>query len=135
MGVKEYALDATCKRDTSTMKHIELKRIYDDASPDDGSRVLIDRLWPRGISKDDAQLEVWAKDLAPSDDLRKWFDHDPDKFDVFSERYREELKNNRQVVNDFLDSIDQRRRLTLLTATKDLDNCHAPVLKQYLLQR
>ena len=73
---------------------IRVKRIYEDPSPDDGARVLVDRLWPRGVSKERADLTEWLKDVAPSTDLRKWYGHDPAKFDEFSRRYRDELDDD-----------------------------------------
>ncbi|MEZ6190217.1 MAG: DUF488 family protein [Phycisphaerales bacterium] len=97
----------------------QIKRVYDEPSEQDGTRVLVDRLWPRGLAKDDAALDIWAKDLAPSTELRKWFDHDPDRFKQFAERYRRELSENRSAVDAFLGQIDRRKRLTLLYAAKD----------------
>ena len=73
--------------------HVQVKRIYEEPSPSDGARVLVDRLWPRGISKERANLTLWAKDVAPSTELRKWYDHDPAKFDEFAQRYRRELQD------------------------------------------
>lgn len=72
---------------------VRTKRVYEDPDPDDGTRVLVDRLWPRSVSKAEAQLDEWMKAVAPSDDLREWFDHDPDRWDEFRERYRAELDN------------------------------------------
>jgi len=114
--------------------HIEIKRIYDPPAADDGTRVLVDRLWPRGVSKDEVEFDHWAKDLAPSDDLRKWFDHDPEKFDAFAKKYRAELRDNPQAVDDLLEKIDRRKRLTLLYGAKDPEHNHAVVLKRYLEQ-
>lgn len=70
---------------------IKIKRIYDPATDDDGKRILIDRLWPRGLKKDDAKIDEWIKDIAPSDELRKWFSHDPSKWDDFRKKYKKEL--------------------------------------------
>lgn len=72
---------------------VKLKRVYDQPEKTDGKRVLVDRLWPRGVKKEDAGFDLWLKDLAPSDDLRKWFSHDPSKWREFRERYRHELKD------------------------------------------
>ena len=110
----------------------QIKRVYDEPSEQDGTRVLVDRLWPRGLTKDDAALDLWAKDLAPSTDLRKWFNHDPDRFKQFTERYRRELSENRSAVDAFLAQIDRRKRLTLLYAAKDPGINHAVVLKDFL---
>ncbi|MEZ6194079.1 MAG: DUF488 domain-containing protein [Phycisphaerales bacterium] len=110
----------------------QIKRVYDEPSEQDGTRVLVDRLWPRGLAKDDAALDIWAKDLAPSTELRKWFDHEPDRFKQFAERYRRELSENGSAVDAFLGQIDRRKRLTLLYAAKDPDINHAVVLKDFL---
>ena len=76
------------------MHEIRIKRIYDLPTDDDGYRVLVDRLWPRGTSKEKAQLDEWAKEIAPSNDLRQWFHHEPEKFELFSMQYQQELENN-----------------------------------------
>jgi uncharacterized protein YeaO (DUF488 family) len=110
---------------------IQLKRIYDDPTPDDGDRVLVDRLWPRGISKEDARLDEWCKELAPSDELRNWFDHDPDKWQEFQSRYREELDRQRNRCHKLLDSCD-KDTLTLLYAAKDEQHNNAVVLRDFL---
>ena len=87
------------------MKTIHIKRVYDDKSKDDGYRVLIDRLWPRGVSKKDAHFDEWLKELAPSTELRKWFDHKPERFDEFRKRYKEELQSHK-------DDLDKLRSKT-----------------------
>jgi uncharacterized protein YeaO (DUF488 family) len=114
----------------------QVKRVYDEPEPADGYRVLVDRLWPRGLSRDRAAVDLSARDLAPSAELRRWFGHDPAKLDAFRERYRQELDEHapQDVVEDL------RRRaghepVTLLTATKDLAVSHAPVLADYLSSR
>ena len=112
--------------------NISLKRIYNKPSKDDGTRVLVDKLWPRGISKEDAKLDKWWKEITPSDELRKWFDHDPEKWESFGEQYREELKNKKEEIKIFLEEIDQRKRLTLLYGAKDETHNHARVLREYL---
>lgn len=111
---------------------ITFERIYESPASDDGTRVLVDRLWPRGVSKVKAKLDHWAKDLAPSDELRHWYGHDPDKFDEFAKRYRKELDDNQDAIKQFLEGVDKRKRLTLLTATKDINISQAPVLAEYL---
>jgi len=113
------------------MHPIKIKRIYDNYAKKDGHRVLVDRIWPRGVSKEDARLDEWAKDIAPSEKLRKWFDHEPDKFDEFSEKYRKELKDQ----NDKLDEIRdmaQEKIVTLLYGAKDEEHNQAVVLAQVL---
>jgi len=110
---------------------IQLKRIYENPEDADGYRVLVDRLWPRGVSKEDAQLDEWCKDIAPSPELRKWFDHDPEKFEDFAKRYKTELAGRKEVVVSLPD-ITQHQRLTLLYAAKDEEHNHAIVLKEFL---
>ena len=113
------------------MKSINIKRIYDDKSQDDGYRVFIDRLWPRGVKKEDAHFDEWLKDLAPSTELRKWFDHDPDRFDEFRKRYKKELQEH----NDELDKLRNRakyEKITLLYAAKDTEMNNAVVVKEIL---
>lgn len=108
---------------------VRVRRIYEDPSPDDGTRVLVDRLWPRGVSKADAHLDEWCKDVAPSPELRKWYDHDPDRFDEFSRRYRSELDDGEQAdALSHLRDLADDGTVTLLTATKDPDISAAAVL-------
>ncbi|WP_447036034.1 DUF488 domain-containing protein [Streptomyces sp. DSM 118878] len=112
---------------------IQVKRVYDAAEPDDGSRVLVDRLWPRGVSKDRAELQGWDKELAPSTELRHWYGHDPAKFDTFAERYRQELDDAGRAADlERLRGLARSGRLTLLTATKDLPHGHVRVLADVL---
>ena len=73
---------------------IKIKRVYEEPAQDDGMRILVDRLWPRGLTKQKAKIDLWLKDIAPSTELRKWFDHDPEKWEEFRKRYNEELKKN-----------------------------------------
>lgn len=113
------------------MTDIKLKRIYDDPSGDDGYRVLIDRLWPRGVSKADAKLDEWDKELAPSTELRKWFDHKEERFKEFSKRYHQELKDKESAL-DQLREIAKKKTLTLLYAAKDPELNQAVVLKNVL---
>lgn len=112
---------------------IRVKRIYEDPSADDGARILVDRLWPRGVSKERADLTEWLKDVAPSTDLRKWYGHDPAKFDEFSRRYRDELDDDEHAeafatLRDFA----RKGTLTLLTASKDVEISEAVVLEHVL---
>lgn len=113
------------------MPKIEVKRVYDDAAESDGTRILVDRLWPRGLSKDAAEFDGWNQDAAPSGQLRTWYGHDPDRFDEFSARYRHELEGQRDVVDALLGGVD-KDTLTLLTATKDVEHSHAVVLADVL---
>lgn len=113
---------------------IRLKRIYDPTSGDDGARVLIDRLWPRGIRKESAKLTLWLKEIAPSPELRKWFGHDPARFDEFSHRYRIELDANKEAVGR-IDDLLKLGGVTLLYAAHDPVHNHARVLVDYLRAR
>jgi uncharacterized protein YeaO (DUF488 family) len=110
---------------------IRLKRAYDDPSPGDGYRVLIDRLWPRGISRERAKLDDWEKELAPSSDLRQWFSHDPTRFEEFRRRYIDELRRERQRL-----SILRRRArngtVTLVYSAHDTEHNDAVVLSEVL---
>ena len=109
------------------------RRVYDDPSPDDGARVLVDRIWPRGLAKATARIDEWAKVVAPSTELRRWYGHDPSKFDQFRHRYEAELAEpERQAAVQQLRALAQSGPLTLLTATKDIDHSHAAVLIEQL---
>jgi uncharacterized protein YeaO (DUF488 family) len=110
---------------------IQLKRIYDPPSPSDGFRVLVDRLWPRGLSKEAAKLDLWAKDLAPSTALRQWFHHEPRLWEEFRARYREELAGQAEAVAK-LRAECAGRRTTLLFGAKDETHNQAVVLKEVL---
>lgn len=113
---------------------IQCRRIYDDPSPDDGMRVLVDRLWPRGLRKEDARIDHWAKDLAPSNELRTWF-HDTDPpFEKFAERYRAELDELKNELKSLRNSAGNGT-LTLLTARRDVAPSHATVLRDVLQVR
>ncbi|MDX2484717.1 MAG: DUF488 domain-containing protein [Pseudodonghicola sp.] len=113
---------------------LRIKRIYEDARASDGKRLLVDRIWPRGVSKDRARLQGWEKDIAPSDDLRHWFHTNPDQWDAFRTRYREELTSKddllRTLVGYASDGV-----VTLLYASKDKAHNNAVVLRDYLRQR
>ncbi len=110
---------------------IATKRVYDPVSPADGYRILVDRLWPRGVSKSEAALDEWLKDVAPSDELRKWFGHRPERFAEFREKYRAELQQN--VAFDQLKAISKAHpTITLLYAARDLKYNQAAVLHELL---
>ena len=113
------------------MGGFKLKRVYDAPSKEDGYRVLVDRLWPRGQRKDAAQLDEWNKDIAPSSALRKWFNHQPERFDTFSAQYREELAAKTADL-DKLRAIAKEKQVTLLYAAKDEHHNQAVVLKKVL---
>jgi uncharacterized protein YeaO (DUF488 family) len=112
---------------------VRVRRIYEAASPQDGKRILVDRLWPRGVSKQAAHLDDWAKAVAPSDELRRWYGHDPAKFAEFKRRYADELADSdheeawRRLVDE-----SAQGTITLLTATKDVDRSEAAVLAERL---
>ena len=113
-----------------------IKRIYDPPAPEDGYRVLVDRLWPRGVSKAKAALDEWAKDVAPGTELRQWYGHDPARFDEFARRYREELHETpaRAEVAK-LRAVAREQRVVLVTATRDLEHSGAQVLREVLTTR
>lgn len=112
---------------------MKIKRIYESAAPEDGYRMLIDRIWPRGVSKKEAQLDEWNKDIAPSTELRKWFGHKPERFEEFADRYREELKGKSEELNR-IKAVDRKQMLTLLYAAKEERLSNAAVLQQVLNQ-
>lgn len=113
------------------MKNIEIKRVYESPSSTDGVRILIDRLWPRGIKKSELLMDDWIKDLSPSPDLRKWFNHDPSKFKEFEKRYTEELNENKKIWLPLIKKYLQGK-ITLLYAAHDPEINHAICLKNYL---
>lgn len=110
---------------------ISLKHAYDAASRADGTRVLVERLWPRGIRKEALAMDDWLKDVAPSTELRKWYAHQPERFEEFTRRYRKEL-DRKQAVWEPLLSKAAHHRVTLLFATHDVEHSSAQVLKDYL---
>ncbi|WP_433465087.1 DUF488 domain-containing protein [Spirillospora sp. CA-128828] len=108
---------------------VRLRRVYEPASSDDGKRILVDRVWPRGLSKDKARLDEWEKDAAPSTELRKWYGHDVDRFEEFIRRYDAELAEpERASAFGRLRELAGQGTVTLLTATKDVDHSQAAVL-------
>lgn len=111
---------------------IQVKRIYDSVTEDDGYRVLIDRLWPRGFSKEDAKVDLWMKEIAPSTELRKWFHHDPDKWMEFQQRYKDELVNKKELIDQLLKLEKEKKVITLLFSAKDKEKNQAMVLIEVL---
>jgi len=112
---------------------VSIKRVYDEPAPDDGERILVDRLWPRGISKEKAAFDEWLKEVAPTSDLRKWFDHRPERWEEFKERYRAELQDNPAV-----ETLRQRAaagRITLLYGSRNREFNHAAVLADVLTKK
>ncbi|MDZ5784558.1 DUF488 domain-containing protein [Marinococcus luteus] len=115
---------------------IQLKRIYEEADEKDGYRILVDGVWPRGIAKDKAKVDEWNRDVAPSKELRQWFSHDPEKFDEFKEKYKQELQQNNEQA-EALDQLkktvhEQNKQVTLVFAAKEETYNHARVLKEIL---
>lgn len=113
------------------MKDLKIKRAYLPASPEDGARILVERLWPRGITKEKAAIDCWLKEIAPSTELRKWFGHDPDNWAEFRRRYREELKANSAAVNTLRQWI-RKGPVTLVYAARDEEHNSAVVLSEFL---
>lgn len=113
------------------MYKLSIKRIYDIPSKSDGYRILVDRLWPRGVSKEVAQLDEWDKDVAPSSDLRIWFGHKPERFEEFAIKYREELSHNKEELLR-IKHLLKLHNVTLLYAAKNPQVNHAIVLKDYI---
>ena len=109
---------------------IRVARVYDDLSPDDGRRVLVDRLWPRGFRKDDPRVGIWLKGVAPSKELRAWYNHQPERFDEFAARYEKELQGSEAF--DELRMLAKRGVVTLVTATRDVQRSQAAVLATLL---
>ncbi len=113
---------------------ITIKRIYEEPGPDDGMRVLVDRLWPRGIKKENASIDLWLKEIAPSDELRKWFQHEPEKFPEFRRRYEAELHMpERQEALKRLHQLASQGPLTLIFAARDREHNNACVLRDVLV--
>jgi uncharacterized protein YeaO (DUF488 family) len=110
---------------------ITIKRVYEQPDKNDGTRILVDRLWPRGLTKEKAAVDLWLKEIAPSTELRKWFGHDPAKWDDFRKRYLAELKENREPVSLLKDTM-KKGSVTLLYGAKDEEHNEAQVLLNYV---
>ncbi|MGC4795657.1 DUF488 domain-containing protein [Micromonospora saelicesensis] len=114
-------------------RQVRLRRVYHDPSPDDGARVLVDRVWPRGLTKAAVHLDEWVKDIAPSTPLRRWYGHRPERFTEFRDRYLVELRDGRPAAAlDRLRELTRTRTVTLLTATRDVEHSQAAVLGDLL---
>ncbi|MEK7816967.1 MAG: DUF488 domain-containing protein [Actinomycetota bacterium] len=111
---------------------IRTKRVYAPPAPDDGFRILVDRLWPRGLSKEKARVDIWMKETAPSNELRRWFGHDASRWQEFRKRYLAELQENSEAVTQFLEIINLENTVTLLFAAADEERNNAVVLEEYL---
>ena len=114
--------------------NISVKRVYESPASQDGMRILVDRLWPRGLSKDDARLDLWCKKIAPSQELRQWFQHDEQKWSEFKQRYFAELDENTAAVNELLSQL-QGGQVSLLYASKASRYNNAVALKEYLTKK
>ncbi len=114
--------------------NLSLKRVYDEPAEGDGTRVLVERLWPRGFSKERAHIDLWLKEIAPSTELRRWYGHDPEKFEEFRRRYESELATEaaRTAVNK-LRSLAEQGPVTLVFSTHDVEHSNAAVLRDYLM--
>jgi len=110
---------------------IKIKRVYDPPAPDDGKRILVDRLWPRGVKKEQAHVDEWVKEIAPSTGLRTWFAHDPSRWKEFRDRYIRELRTKQELVRQLRQEAKQGT-VTLVFAAKDPDHANAVVLKEVL---
>ena len=115
------------------MTQLKVKRSYDPYDQADGRRILVDRLWPRGIKKEEAQLDDWLKDIAPTPDLRKWFHEDKERFETFSEKYQDELTDN-EAVTTIIDALEEGD-VSLIYAAKDKQRNHAVVLQHFIEER
>ena len=116
------------------MSEVKIKRVYDAPDGDDGTRILVDRLWPRGLTKERACVDLWLKDIAPSTELRKWFGHDPAKWEQFRERYHRELEANVNLVSLLKEKL-KGGAVTLLFAAKDAEHNEAVALQEWLNRR
>jgi uncharacterized protein YeaO (DUF488 family) len=109
---------------------IHIKRVYEQPSEEDGKRILIDRLWPRGLTKEKAKVDLWLKDVAPSTELRQWFNHDVNKWPEFIKRYQKELQKN-SIVETLVEEV-KKGRMTLLYGARDIEHNDAVVIRNYL---
>jgi uncharacterized protein YeaO (DUF488 family) len=113
---------------------IRIKRVYEEPDQEDGTRILVDRLWPRGLTKEKAKVDLWLKDVAPSTELRKWFAHDPARWTEFQTRYREELKSNKEQLS-LLKQATAKGTVTLVYGARDQQHNEAVVLQRILKPR
>ena len=114
--------------------NVRIKRVYEEPTASDAKRILIDRLWPRGLTKEKARVDLWLKDIAPSTELRRWFGHDPSKWDAFKERYHDELKKSDEIVSILVEQL-KKYEVTLVYGAKDEEHNDAVALKEYLETR
>ena len=114
--------------------NITLKRVYEQPTKSDGKRILVDRLWPRGLTKEKAKVDVWLKEIAPSTELRKWFNHEPSKWPEFKKRYRTEMHNNAKAISVLKDYLASGK-VTIVYGAKDEEHNEALVIKEYLEEK
>jgi uncharacterized protein YeaO (DUF488 family) len=129
--MKKSSRGAPSSRSKRRASSIAIKRAYDEPSPQDGVRILIDRLWPRGLSKAKLKIDAWPRELTPSTDLRKWYGHEPSRFAEFRRRYGAELTEHKDQL-DALRAMVKGRAVTLITATREVDLSHAVVMREML---
>lgn len=115
--------------------NLKVKRIYEEPSPEDGTRVFVDRLWARGLSKEKASIDAWEKTIAPSAELRKWYGHDPERFDEFRLRYRKELDENPEAAAFAEKCRNSQQTVTLLFGARDAEHSNAAVLREWVLEK
>ena len=116
------------------MSEVKLRRAYDEKRKEDGYRILVDRLWPRGIKKEELSYSWWPKDIAPTDELRKYFNHEEDRFETFKKHYKEELDNH-PLKKEFIEKVEtqlEKHNVTLVYGAKDTEHNHAVVLKEWI---
>lgn len=116
-------------------ERVQIRRVYEAPDADDGYRVLVDRLWPRGVSKDKADVDEWLRDVSPSDELRHWFGHDPDLWSEFQRRYRVELEGVGAESMDHLVALASEQKVTLVYAARDTEHNNAVAIKELLDER
>jgi uncharacterized protein YeaO (DUF488 family) len=116
------------------MSNIKIKRIYEPSSPIDGYRILVDRLWPRGMKKEDAHIDKWLKEIAPSTELRQWFHAEPGRWEQFKAKYLDELKNS-NAVDELIAYINEYETVTLLYSVKDEEHNHALIIRDLVIQK
>lgn len=121
------------RREPFTM-NIQVKRIYEESTESDGFRILVDRLWPRGIKKTEANIDLWLKDIAPSDSLRNWFNHDPKKWAEFQKRYAQEITDKQEDIDIILNE-GKKKKVTLLFGSKETEHNNAVALLNILLTK
>lgn len=114
---------------------IRIGRAYDEPEPEDGRRVLVDRIWPRGVSREELELDEWRREVAPSDELREWFDHDPDRWEEFRRRYAEELEERPEAWRDLAETAREGQTLTLVYGASDREHNNAAALRDFLRDR